>query len=828
MWVRYDPATMAPSTSHASSAAGVVSPAAACESPVLSPGSGGGGGGSGGSRWLQRTVVLNATTLQFYVTGRPDAAPTDPERSIPISSILGISIIGGRGRPTAGGGGGAGGGSSRLAAGGGGSGGSPTEEQCEFVVRYLRADYAPPTIYTSAPPHDSPSADAPPDSAFGATAGGKAARSEVQARVQLRVASRAELNNWILDLHLASARLLSSSARGSAGPVLTPTSASRVGLPLHVGTVPEEADVTGGEERGSRAAAHPPAGGATPAAARDSDSSDSDSEHVGGRATHMRKTSGAGGGARGREGGAGASDDEDDLVGRMEVALPVRASLTRTVPGLGRSSTPPTSALGMLARSGAAGIAAVSASPLRPSLITPAVAAAPAPAPAPAHPAPVASPGAVDGGDAASAAAPARAPLFFARQPSMGGGWRDRVKQSDRPAIPMPTEPPTLHDAHHRSTLHAASATPDWYSYCGTRGLRTRMEDVHLTIPDIAAAARAHHGHGSHHGHGHGHGHGSHGHGHSGHLHSASPPHVGGGDGGSGAAAAAGLPLTAMFAVFDGHAGVHVADLAAARLPGLVAGHPGFAEGGAAGMTAAMEGALATIDADFLAAFDAALVPRSEEMHAGSTACVATLRGRLLTVSNVGDSRAILCRAGVAVAASDEHTPAGDEVRILAAGGWVTHATEVHLPRGRQEDVDPFTRERVKQPVRMVQSSHVCGALGVSRALGDAAFKGGRHVSVADDWSWPEHTRRDITADLVVATPSTAVFDLLPTDDFLLLACDGVWEVLEPQEAVQVVLESLNAGGNATNAGSRLVKVALELGSEDNISVVVVVLRGRV
>ena len=90
---------------------------------------------------------------------------------------------------------------------------------------------------------------------------------------------------------------------------------------------------------------------------------------------------------------------------------------------------------------------------------------------------------------------------------------------------------------------------------------------------------------------------------------------------------------------------------------------------------------------------DASQVCRLPPSHvdAGCTAIVACVRQGVLYVANAGDSRAVLCRAGAALPLSEDHKPAlaGEEKRIMAAGGFVT-------PQGR-----------------------INGNLNLSRALGD-------------------------------------------------------------------------------------------------------------
>jgi serine/threonine protein phosphatase PrpC len=60
-------------------------------------------------------------------------------------------------------------------------------------------------------------------------------------------------------------------------------------------------------------------------------------------------------------------------------------------------------------------------------------------------------------------------------------------------------------------------------------------------------------------------------------------------------------------------------------------------------------------------------------------------------------------------------------------------------------------------------------------------------------------------------------------DDFIILACDGLWDVLTSQEAVDIVMSVRHLG--AAEAVRELVHTAYDAGSFDNISAVLVLLR---
>jgi len=128
----------------------------------------------------------------------------------------------------------------------------------------------------------------------------------------------------------------------------------------------------------------------------------------------------------------------------------------------------------------------------------------------------------------------------------------------------------------------------------------------------------------------------------------------------------------------------------------------------------------------------------------GCAAVVACIIGGWIWCANVGDSRALLCRDGKAVQLSLDHKPDRDDEaqRIESAGGFVS-----------------FRR--------------VLGRLAVSRAFGDEEYK-----------ITPE---RSNGKPLVIADPEIRVEQLTPQDEFLFMACDGLFDVFSSQEAVEFI-----------------------------------------
>lgn len=75
--------------------------------------------------------------------------------------------------------------------------------------------------------------------------------------------------------------------------------------------------------------------------------------------------------------------------------------------------------------------------------------------------------------------------------------------------------------------------------------------------------------------------------------------------------------------------------------------------------------------------------------------------------------------------------------------------------------------------------------------------------------------------------PDIEVHERTDSDDVLLLACDGLWDVMSSTEAVNTVREIYRSGEtNALLIAEEMIDLALNKGSKDNISAVVVILPG--
>lgn len=98
----------------------------------------------------------------------------------------------------------------------------------------------------------------------------------------------------------------------------------------------------------------------------------------------------------------------------------------------------------------------------------------------------------------------------------------------------------------------------------------------------------------------------------------------------------------------------------------------------------------------------------------------------------------------------------------------------------------------------------VNGNLSVSRAIGDAKQK-----------------------HLVVGDADVDVYDLDGTEDYLVVACDGVWDVLDGEEVVKCVDSHLaSPGGSKHTVAQAITEFARSEGSGDNMTTIVVFFNG--
>ncbi|KAL9272677.1 Spermine synthase-like protein [Drosera capensis] len=243
-----------------------------------------------------------------------------------------------------------------------------------------------------------------------------------------------------------------------------------------------------------------------------------------------------------------------------------------------------------------------------------------------------------------------------------------------------------------------------------------------------------------------------------------------------------------FFGVYDGHGGARVAEACRDRMHRIL---EYVAADGAEEWEEVMRRCFERMDEEVRGGLWV-----EEEMTVGSTAVVVVVGRDEVVVANCGDSRAVMGRGGAAVPLTEDHKPdRPDELaRIEAAGGRVINW---HGPR-------------------------ISGVLATSRSIGDHYLR-----------------------PYVTSQPEVKVYKRTKDDEFLILATDGLWDVVSNEVACQVVRGCLNGRiwrecidvvegtmpgktrsmRRASDAAALLTELAIAKGSMDNVSVIVVQLK---
>lgn len=254
--------------------------------------------------------------------------------------------------------------------------------------------------------------------------------------------------------------------------------------------------------------------------------------------------------------------------------------------------------------------------------------------------------------------------------------------------------------------------------------------------------------------------------------------------------------LGVYFGCFDGHGGAQVSEIAAKQLHKNILAQfrqksvqPASRD---EKLKAAVKEAFAQTDKEILG-----LAERKKFEAQGSTALVALLHGNpklgtplRLILAHVGDSRAVLCRAGQAVAVSEDHKPdrLDEKKRIERAGGLVLNV------RGAWRIAAPTNpRSSTKASRREYQG------LAMTRSLGDLCFKQPTALSS------PE--------------PEVKVMPITDKDSFLILATDGIYNVLSNQDVIDCAGKHWN---DPEEAAKNVVRSAFQKGSDENLTALVI------
>lgn len=186
-----------------------------------------------------------------------------------------------------------------------------------------------------------------------------------------------------------------------------------------------------------------------------------------------------------------------------------------------------------------------------------------------------------------------------------------------------------------------------------------------------------------------------------------------------------------LFGVFDGHGGKEVAVFTEAHYKDCLLKLDSFKKGD-------YRSALTKSFLDL----DAKVQKEDYANDTGTTSCVVLVTPDEIWCANAGDSRGVLSKKGQVVELSHDHKP--DNEGEIA---------------------------RIKKANHFVDESRVDGNLALSRAFGDFQYK--------------DQTQLTAEQQAVTCNPDIINVKRTPGDEFIMLACDGIWDCLTNEECIQ-------------------------------------------
>jgi serine/threonine protein phosphatase PrpC len=226
--------------------------------------------------------------------------------------------------------------------------------------------------------------------------------------------------------------------------------------------------------------------------------------------------------------------------------------------------------------------------------------------------------------------------------------------------------------------------------------------------------------------------------------------------------------IYSYFALFDGHSGKHVAKYAELNL------HKNI-EFELNKHNSINLQTIQTVIGNAIQSLDSFIF--NKKMTSGSTVNLCLIHENNLYTANVGDSRSVLCRNGKAIALSFDHKP------------------------NLQKE-----RDRIKRNGGFVENNRVNGRLAISRAIGDNIFK---NINPA--------------LNHVISTPDVTHYKLSKNDDFIVIACDGLWDVMTNQSVVNFIKNRLNKNMDIQLISKEIVIHSInDLGSTDNVTCLII------
>jgi len=246
------------------------------------------------------------------------------------------------------------------------------------------------------------------------------------------------------------------------------------------------------------------------------------------------------------------------------------------------------------------------------------------------------------------------------------------------------------------------------------------------------------------------------------------------------------------FAVFDGHAGSRVSYHCSNHLLDCITSNDQFRDAIKKENELSEDELMEKVKSGVLKGFlelDEKLrkIPEvaNGEDKSGTTAICVLISNNYIIFSNCGDSRGVL---------------SGDGSKPIVV-------TQDHKPS------NPPELERIQDAGGSVMLQRVNGSLAVSRALGDFEYKNVDGKGPTEQLVSPEPEFYKKKRDHA-------------TDEFLVLACDGVWDVMTNEDICSFVSARMSVTDNLEQIANEVIDTCLHKGSRDNMSIIIIAFPG--
>eukprot|EP01124_Arcella_intermedia_P016584 TRINITY_DN231_c1_g1_i1.p1 TRINITY_DN231_c1_g1~~TRINITY_DN231_c1_g1_i1.p1 ORF type:complete len:703 (+),score=164.63 TRINITY_DN231_c1_g1_i1:162-2111(+) len=245
-----------------------------------------------------------------------------------------------------------------------------------------------------------------------------------------------------------------------------------------------------------------------------------------------------------------------------------------------------------------------------------------------------------------------------------------------------------------------------------------------------------------------------------------------------------------IFGLFDGHVSRAVAQFAAVHFSEHLLSHLSL-DDPLMSPIKSLKKAFYTLNANWHSVISTECADTDADQTlaiSGTTGAVALFMNNHIYVANIGDSRVVLFNG------FDYEVEHVSDLKTEDFIPYVQRLSVDHKPDTDEEE------QRIRELGGYVVNGRIGGILGVSRGLGDF-------------YLYP-----------LVSSKAFAFSVELPEhpDAFLLICCDGVWDELSDEEAALIVYQSMKEKEDVHHAAMKLRDYAFSLGSDDNISTMIV------